>query len=164
MTFGLFAIAVSHMPLMLAWQEPSPFGVPSASESNASFVLMLFQTLLALAFVCGLAYVLFRWVLPRLQGIAGAGGSNSMVRIVDRVGLDARKSLYVIEVAGRWLLVASSESGVQLISELDATSAEEAADAVERMRPNFKGGGATNTTTPREAFADRFARLMSKRK
>ena len=165
MTFGLFAIDVWRRPLLLALQEPSPFGVPSAGESNASFVLMLFQTLLALAFVCGLAYALFRWVLPRLQGFSGAGGNNSMVRIVDRVGLDARKSLYVIEVAGRWLLVASSESGVQLISELDATSAEEAADAVERIRPNFKGGGAANANTPpREAFADRFARLMSKRK
>jgi flagellar biogenesis protein FliO len=162
MTFGIFAINVLPAPFMLALQEPSPFGVPSAGESNASFVLMLFQTLLALAFVCGLAYALFRWVLPRLQGVTGAG-AGSMVRIVDRVGLDTRKSLYVIEVAGRWLLVASSESGVQLISELDATSAEEAAETIERMRPNFKGAS-TNATTPREAFADRFARLMSKRK
>lgn len=144
--------------LLLVLQGPAPFDAAHYGDSGASFFLMLVQTLLALGLVCGLAYVLFRWVLPRLQHVSGMGGS--MVRIVDRVGLDARKSLYVIEVAGRWLLVASSEAGVQLISELDATSAEEAAQAIERLRPNFK----TATATAREAFADRFARLLIKRK
>lgn len=84
---------------------------------------MLFQTLVALAFVCGLAYLIFRVLLPRLTT---SYGSNNMMRVVDRIGLDARKSLYIIEVTGRWFLVASSENGVQLISELDAKSAAEA--------------------------------------
>ena len=91
--------------------------------SGLSFVWMLFQTLVALAFVCGLAYVIFRVLLPRLTSNYG---SNNMMRVVDRIGLDTRKSLYIIEVTGRWFLVASSENGMQLISELDAKTAEEA--------------------------------------
>jgi flagellar biosynthetic protein FliO len=152
---GLFAGGAS---LLAALQAPTPFDPARYNDGGASFFAMLAQTIVALALVCGLAYVLFRWVLPRLQQVSGASGS--MVRIVDRTGLDARKSLYVIEVAGRWLLIASSEAGVQLISELDATSAEEAAQAVERLRPNFK----QSTATARDAVAERFSRLLGKRK
>lgn len=87
---------------------------------------MLVQTVLALAFVCGIAYVIFRVILPRL---ATTYGGNSMIRIVDRAGLEARKTLYVIEVAGKWLLVAASEDGVQLISDLDPKTAKEMEEA-----------------------------------
>jgi flagellar protein FliO/FliZ len=148
--------------LLVLLQESTPF--VTGGDSGASFFLMLVETLLALGLVCGLAYALFRWVLPRLQmaGIMRANDS-SMVRIVDRVGLDARKNLYVIEVAGRWLLIAASEAGVQLVSELDAANAEEAAQAIERMRPNYRAATAHATDTG-DGFASRFARLMNRRK
>ncbi|HKP71781.1 MAG TPA: flagellar biosynthetic protein FliO [Pyrinomonadaceae bacterium] len=155
--FDLLSHSASACALA-ALQAPTPFDPSGYNDSGASFFAMMVQTLLALALVCGLAYALFRWVLPRLQQVGGAAGS--MVRIVDRTGLDARKSLYVIEVAGRWLLIASSEAGVQLISELDATSAEEAAQEAERLRPNFK----QSTATARDAVAERFSRLLGKRK
>ncbi|HEX8474442.1 MAG TPA: flagellar biosynthetic protein FliO [Pyrinomonadaceae bacterium] len=148
--------------LLVLLQEPTPF--VTGGDSGASFFLMLVETMLALGLVCGLAYALFRWVLPRLQmaGIMRASDS-SMVRIVDRVGLDARKNLYVIEVAGRWLLIAASEAGVQLVSELDAANAEEAAQAIERLRPTYKAATAHTTDAP-DSFANRFARLMNRRK
>ena len=103
--------------------------------SGLSFVWMLFQTLLALAFVCGLAYLIFRVLLPRFTTNFGA---NNMMRVVDRIGLDTRKSLYIIEVTGRWFLVAGSESGVQMISELDAKNAAEAEKLIveNRQSPN----------------------------
>ena len=148
--------------LLLFWQQPPPQGAPAFDPApyagGASFFLMLVQTLLALGLVCGLAYVIFRWVLPRLS-VSRASGS--MVRVVDRVGLDARKSLYVVEVAGRWLLVGASESGVSLVSELDAESAAEAADEIERARPNYKSvGGAAGGGN----FADRLAQLLNKKR
>ena len=90
--------------------------------NSLTFLWMLVQTVLALVFVCGIAYVIFRVILPRL---ATNYGANSMIRIVDRAGLEARKTLYVIEVAGKWLLVSASEDGVQLICDLDPESAKE---------------------------------------
>lgn len=144
--------------LGFGWQEPTPFDAAQYDGGTASFVWMLLQTVLALAFVCGLALLLFRWVLPRLQ--LTPSGANSMVRVVDRVMLDARRSLLVVEVAGRWLLVSSSEAGVQLISELDATEAVNAAEAIERLRPNLRD----TTATTRDALAERFSRLLNKRK
>lgn len=100
-----------------------------------TFIVMLLQTFLALAFVCGLAYVIFRVLLPKFTTNFGA---NNMMRVVDRIGLDTRKSLYIIEVTGRWFLVAASEGGVQMISELDAKEAAEAERTIveKRQLPN----------------------------
>jgi flagellar protein FliO/FliZ len=125
---------------------------------GGGFLLMLLQTLFVLGLVCGIAYLVFRWVLPRLAVVRSA---NSMVRVVDVVGLDARKRLYVIEVAGRWMLVASSEAGVHMVSELDAGTAEEAALALERARQqNWKNFGASARST----FARQLARLTNRRR
>lgn len=99
--------------------------------SGLSFFYMLFQTLVALAFVCGLAYVIFRVILPKLTTNYG---SNNMMRVVDRIGIDTRKSLYIVEVTGRWFLVASSENGMQMISELDAKNAAEAEQEIIQNR------------------------------
>ena len=141
--------------------RPAALGAQSATFGGGgeSFFLMLLQTLLALGLVCGLAYVIFRWALPRL---AAARSAHSMVRVVDVVGLDARKRLYVIEVAGRWMLVASSEAGVQMVSELDAVAADEAARSLERVRQQqgWKSFGAAARTT----FAERLARLTNRRR
>lgn len=100
-------------------------------SSSLSFLWMMVQTILALAVVCGLAYFIFRIVLPKFSIGSGVG---SMVRIVDRIGIDARKSLCVVEVAGKWMLIAISENGVQLVSELDAGSAAEAEKLAEQAR------------------------------
>lgn len=144
-------------PLAVAlwrWQDATFESGPAGG--GASFVLMLLQTFLALGFVCGLAYVIFRWVLPRLSAVRSPGG---MVRVVDRVGLDARKSLYVIEVTGRWLLIGVSESGVQLLSELDARSAEEAEQEAAKLRPAFGAQAAA----VRGAFAERLGQIINRK-
>jgi len=105
--------------------------------SSLSFLWMLVQTILALLLVCGLAYLIFRVLLPRLTGNFS---SNNMVRVVDRVGLEARKNLYVIEVTGRWLLISVSENGAQLISELDAADAARAEQEILKNRGLPPGG------------------------
>ena len=116
---------------------------------------MLFQTLVALAFVCGLAYVIFRVILPRLTTNYGA---NNMMRVVDRIGLDTRKSLYIIEVTGRWFLVASSENGVQMISELDAKTALEAEQEIVQKRQ------LPNTILNGKSFSEKLNEVLSRNK
>ncbi|HEX5708220.1 MAG TPA: flagellar biosynthetic protein FliO [Pyrinomonadaceae bacterium] len=138
-----------------AWMQDATFDA-GGGDGGLSFFMMLVQTIFALGLVCGLAYVVFRWVLPRLNAVRPSGG---MIRVVERVGLDARKSLYVVEVAGRWLFVASSEAGVQVLSELDATTAEEAAREAERLRPTF----GSDAAALRGAFADRLGRVINRK-
>ena len=122
-------------------------------ESGLSFLWMLIQTLIALAVVCGLAYLLFRIVLPRFTF---TGSANSMVRIVDRVSIDARKSLLIVEVADKWLLIAVSDNGVQTVAELDAAAAK----AAEAAAGEGRGGGAV---VP-EAFSEKLSGLMGKKR
>lgn len=122
---------------------------------SLSFLWMLLQTIFALLVVCGLAYVIFRVILPRL---ATSYGSNNMVRVVDRIGLEARKSLYVVEVAGKWMLVASSESGVQLIAELDAESARLAEEEILKNRQN------PANTAFGKSFADKLNEVINRGK
>ena len=155
MPFTHISLHAAAVSILTFWQPDAAWGGAPA-EGGVSFFLMLVQTLVALGLVCGLAYVIFRWILPRLSV---ARSTNSMVRVVDRVGLDARKSLYVIEVAGRWLLIAASEAGVQVISELDAKLAAEAAAELERARPSFTADAAA----VRSAFADRLAQIMNRK-
>lgn len=149
------AFAPARPAALALWRQGATFEAAPA-EGGVNFFLMLLQTLVALGLVCGLAYAVFRWVLPRLNAVRPAGG---MVRVVERVGLDARKSLYVVEVTGRWLLISASEAGVHLVSELDARTAEEAAGEVERLRPSF----GSDVAAVRGAFADRLARVLNKK-
>jgi flagellar biogenesis protein FliO len=141
--------------------QAEPRAVTLDGGTGDGFFLMLLQTLLVLGFVCGLAYLIFRWVLP---GLSAARSARGMMRIVDVVGLDARKRLYVIEVAGHWLLVAASEAGVHLVRELDPAAAAEAAlegeRATEKAQAAWKGFG----STAREAFAERLSRLTNRRR
>lgn len=123
--------------------------------NSLSFLWMLLQTIFALALVCGLAYLIFRVILPRL---AVSYGTNNMVRVVDRIGLEGRKSLFVIEVAGKWMLVASSESGVQLIAELDAASAKLAEDEITKNR-QLPANAAFG-----QSFADKLNEVISRSK
>ncbi len=103
---------------------------------------MLLQTAFALALVCGLAVLIFRYILPKLNGVSF---NRSIVRVVDGASLEARKRLMVVEVAGKYLLLAVSESGVQLITELDGGEVEEAVAKLEaaksEMNPQFKKAG-----------------------
>ena len=110
---------------------------------------MLVQTAIALGLVCGLAVLIFRYILPKLNVVSF---NKSIVRVVDGASLDARKRLIVVEVAGKYMLLALSESGVQMVSELDGGSVEQAVERLEEMNresnPQFKN------------VSDSFARIM----
>ncbi len=123
--------------------------------NSLTFIWMLVQTIFALLLVCGLAYLIFRVILPRLTVNYGA---NNMVRVVDRVGIEARKNLYVIEVAGKWMLVASSENGVQMIAELDAEEARLAEEEIIKKRQMPPGKNVLG-----KSFSDKLNEIMNRK-
>jgi flagellar protein FliO/FliZ len=135
---------------------------PEQFQSGGSLLWTFLQTIVALGFVCLLAYVLLRYVLPRVNV---ASNSKSIVRVVDRVPIDQKRSLYVVEVTGRWLLLGSSETGMNLISELDAekAQAEVAArkSAVSSSRTNSAFADAKVAVQTR--FSDVLARVNKRR-
>ena len=76
----------------------------------------LAQTLLALLVVCALAYTVLRWGVRRLYGGATGGGR---VRVLERVPLDPRRTLYLVEVGGKVLLLGAGDGAMTTLAEID---------------------------------------------
>jgi flagellar biogenesis protein FliO len=142
---------------LCAFFEPSLQGEPAPYASNDSDLIFAFlQTLLALGFVCAAAYVLLRWILPRFQR---QKSPYSLIHIADAASLEPNKTLYVVEVAGKWMTVAASPAGVQLLGELDADAVKRAlAERAAAPLPTPPLNGALN------AFAENLVRLVGKRR
>ena len=82
----------------------------------AGYGIYLLQTLIALGAVCLLAYVVIRYGLKRLYG---AGRQGERLRVLEHLPLEPRRSIYLVEVAGKQLLIGTSEGGVSLLSEVE---------------------------------------------
>ena len=94
-------------------------GVPEVPSYGAQIL----QGLLALGAVCLLAWVSLRWWSRRL----GAGFERpGPLRVVARLPLEPRRTLYVIDAAGRYLLVGVADSGMTTLGELPPEAVERA--------------------------------------
>lgn len=131
----------------LFWQNTQP--IPTVGWLD--IIWLLVQTAIALGIVCGLAILIFRYILPRLNVVSF---NKSIVHVVDGTSLDARKRLIVVEVAGKYMLLASSESGVQLVSELDGDAVEKA--VAEMAKPE--------TEAKKDLFTQAIDKVWQKRK
>ena len=80
--------------------------------------LSSFGELLFLLFTIGLLL----WVAYRLW----SRSSSPVMKVVARLSLEARRSLYVVEVAGQYLLIGAGEGGLSTLATLEATQVKEA--------------------------------------
>ena len=83
----------------------------------ASYGDLLVTSLLVLVAVSVAAFVVVKLV-GRFLATGGVRGAH-LLDVVARVPLEPRRSLYVVEVAGKTLLVGTSEMGLSVLSELD---------------------------------------------
>ncbi|HWO19448.1 MAG TPA: flagellar biosynthetic protein FliO [Kofleriaceae bacterium] len=88
-----------------------------ANGAAASYGDLLVMSLVVLGAVCVAAFVLVRLV-GRFLATGRVRGAH-LLDVVARVPLEPRRSLYVVEVAGKTLLVGTSEMGLSVLSELD---------------------------------------------
>lgn len=84
----------------------------------ASYGDLLLTSLLVLGVVCVAAFAVVR-VLGRFLATGRVRGAH-LLDVIARVPLEPRRSLYIVEVAGKTLLVGTSEMGLSVLSELDA--------------------------------------------
>ena len=100
---------------------PTPFGVgedvTALGAGSVDFTWLFLKMIFAMIVVIALAIVILRYVVPRL-GIHRGISRRTDFRIVDRIPLDARKSLFVLEVEGRRLLLGASDNHVGLVADL----------------------------------------------
>lgn len=84
---------------------------------------MLARTLIVLTMVIALAWLTLNVGLRRLLGIRRMGGT-SMVTVLERVPLDQKRSLFVVEAGGEVLLLGGGEGNLSLIAKLDRAELE----------------------------------------
>src|SRR5436190_23234375 len=89
-----------------------------AADVGSGYGEMLVGSLLVLGLICAAAWAIVRFGGRRLWAGARGGG---VLDVVARVPLEPRRSLYVVEVAGKTLLVGTSEMGLSVLSELDGS-------------------------------------------
>lgn len=95
----------------------------AAGELNLGFTL--FRTFIVLAMVVALAYLTLNVGLRKLLGIRPVLGTQ-VVQVLERVPLDQKRSLFVVEAAGEVLLIGGGDSTLSLISKLDRAEVEKA--------------------------------------
>jgi flagellar protein FliO/FliZ len=92
------------------------------AAGSSGYGLLLLETLAALVVIA-----LVAWVAVRLgRGRLGGGRGARRMRIAERLPLEPRRSLYLVEVDGESLLVGSSDGGVRLVKELERAEVDPA--------------------------------------
>lgn len=91
-----------------------------AKLSSPGYGLALLKIVLSLVVVCALAYLLLR-LLRRYLALT-AVRSGGCLRVVDRCPLSPRQNLWVVEAAGRFFLLASTDGSVTKLAELEPDS------------------------------------------
>ena len=100
----------------IAWIQAGAVWADQATEVP-SYGGELVKTVIALIIVCVLAYVLLRWGLGWLYGKKPL--PNHM-KILGRLPIEGRRSLYLVRVQSRTLLLGVTDSSVALLAELDS--------------------------------------------
>lgn len=96
---------------------------PELAAEDFSVGWTLFRTLVVLAMVVALAYLTLNIGLRRLLGIRAPVGT-SVVTVLERVALDQKRSLFVVEAGGEVLLIGGGDSALSLIAKLDRVEVE----------------------------------------
>src|SRR5437660_757794 len=104
-------------------------GAPGAELPGLGGSIAL--TFVSLGIVCLIAYVALRWLARR-----GLGRSSGPLRVISRCSLEPRRSLYLVEAAGRCFMVGVGDGPMALLAELDpAVVAKDQAAAVAASPP-----------------------------
>jgi len=100
-------------------------GSSTTAVDENTLAEQLLQTLIALVFVCLLIYLVGRFGLSRLTSLR-TGAPTQTLNLNEKLSLDAKNALYVVEVKGRGkLLLGGGDQGLNLICNLDEDSAFE---------------------------------------
>jgi flagellar protein FliO/FliZ len=121
---GAFPLAVAGPTISPVIPEPViPQSIPpelAADDLNLGWTLV--RTIVVLGMVVFLAWLTLNVGLRKLLGIRPVVGTK-LVTVLERVALDQKRSLFVVQVADEYLLLGGSDNSLNLISKLDSNVA-----------------------------------------
>ncbi|MCK5687672.1 FliO/MopB family protein [Myxococcota bacterium] len=102
-------------------------------EPEPSWTRQIIRTIFGLAFVVTLIYFLFKVGLARLLGVVtptGTGkGKGKEIVLLERMQLDGKHSLFLVQAAEKRLLLTSGDQGVTVLTHLDSDAPAQDAPA-----------------------------------
>jgi flagellar biosynthetic protein FliO len=133
-------------------------GLPPAATG---YGVQLVRSLAALAGVCVAAWWVLRWAAKRGLGQMPKGRA---LRVLERVPLDARRSLYLVQVGQKRLLLGASEQSLSLLAELrpEDLASEGAASAAGQGVSAVPAASRASGTSAQEAAGARFAQVLAR--
>jgi len=96
---------------------------PPAHEEHEVGAGIYLQSFVALGVVILLVYLTLNFGLRRLMGVRGVTGAP-VVTVVQRIPLDQKKAMFVLQAAGEYLLVGGADGALSLICKLDREQVE----------------------------------------
>lgn len=99
---------------------PSIAWAGNGSGQEFSFIASFFQMIAALAIVVGLILVTWHFSGKLMRGLPGGQHLVSKhIRLIETRYLGPKKALLLVEVGGEYLLLSSSDNGLNLIKRID---------------------------------------------
>jgi flagellar biosynthetic protein FliO len=105
------------LALVLAFASQN---VPPPEEID--FGMLILRMFLFLGLVLLLIFFVLKRVLPHVANVSGF--SNRNIKIIERLPVDAKKSLMVVDVQDKTYLVGCSENSISILMELDRSKME----------------------------------------
>lgn len=123
-----------------------PFDIETRSEESDTSALIgqFVKTMVALGLVIGLIYLLAKVGVARFIPGGVAARSGKTVRVVERVAVDQKNSLVLVEVGAERLLLGSGDQGLRLITHVGADGAPSFKAVLDKGRVET---GTTNDAT-----------------
>lgn len=97
---------------------------PVTTSSAVDFTWLFIKTLLILVVVIVAAIIMLRYGFPRL-GFFKPFQKGRYFTVLGRYVLEPRKSLYLVNIGKRYLVIGTADHGINLITEITKEEAKE---------------------------------------
>jgi flagellar protein FliO/FliZ len=87
------------------------------APEEINFGMLIVRMLIFLALVVALIYFVLRKLLPSLMRMTAF--KNQTIRILERVPIDQKRSMLIVEIQDKVYLVGSAEGQINILMELD---------------------------------------------
>ncbi len=97
---------------------------PATHAGAVDFTWTFIKMLGMLGIVSVLAVLILKYAVPR-TGLMKRFSGSSRMRVIERMPLEPKKSVYMVSICGRYFVIGASEHAISLVSEIPAVSIEE---------------------------------------
>lgn len=102
------------------WIDDAKQGTKSDKEVQSKFYKRLWLTFVSLIIITVVTYLALRYIYAKQGLLPNALKTPSkMIRVVERQMLQPQKAIYLVDVAGKYILIGISENRMEYLTEID---------------------------------------------